>query len=144
MPRPLSAVIKKLDHVAIVVRDMQEALGFYRDLLGLRCSEVKELHGQGGFRTLLVFVDLGNAELELVQPLQEGDTMGRFLQERGEGLHHVCFEIDSLPGTAAELQSKGVKLRYNGQHRSGKLDFLYPQECKGVLVEVLEKPGPVH
>lgn len=137
-------MIKKLDHVAIVVRDMEEALGFFRDTLGLPCSEVKELHGQGGFRTLLVFVNLGNAELELMQPLQEGDTIGRFLNERGEGLHHLCFEIDSLPRAAADLQAKGVKLRYQGQHRSGKLDFLYPQECKGVLIEVLEKPGPVH
>ena len=123
---------------------MEGALAFFRDTLGLPCSEVSELHGQGGFRTLLAFVSLGNAELELMQPLQPGDTLGRFLSERGEGLHHLCFEVESLRGAVADLQTKGMALRYKGQHRSGKLDFLYPQDCKGVLVEVLEKPGPVH
>ncbi len=137
-------MIKKVDHVAIAVQDMGEARAFYRDVLGLPCSEVTELHGQGGFRTLLCFVSLGNAELELMQPLQEEDTLGRFLNERGEGLHHVCLEVDNLRQTVGELQDRGVRLRYNGQHRSGKLDFLYPQECKGVLIELLEKPGPVH
>jgi methylmalonyl-CoA/ethylmalonyl-CoA epimerase len=96
--------IRRLDHVAVLVRSTDEALRFYRDRLGLAVHSTEELEAP---RVRLTYLDAGNAYVQLVEPLDSASPLGSWLEENGEGLHHICFGVDDVPAAVAELSDQG-------------------------------------
>jgi methylmalonyl-CoA/ethylmalonyl-CoA epimerase len=132
-----SAVIKGIHHVSVVVRDMEEAFVFYRDILGLPLSKITVVEDQGVKAALL---PVGEAEIELLEPIKPESGVARFLERRGEGLHHVCLETDDIEGELARLKDEGVEL-IDQEPRSGlagQVCFLHPRALHGMLVELAQ------
>jgi len=130
--------IKRVHHVAIAVNDLQPALEFWRDALGLELSGVEDIPDQ---KALVAFLPTGGSEVELVKPTSEETGVAKFLQKRGPGMHHICFEVDDLASTLNRLKEKGVRL-IDETPRIGaggsKIAFIHPESTHGVLVELYE------
>lgn len=129
-----------LHHVAIVVKDIADALRFYRDKLGLSVREVRDVPDQ---RVRIAFLPLGESLLELVQPLDESSGVARYLAEleRDAALHHVCLAVDDLPGELGRLERGGTELvdRAPRPGAEGEVAFLHPRASGGVLVELIDR-----
>jgi len=130
----------RVHHVAVVVRDIDSALGFYRDTLGLPVSLVLPIEPD---EVVIAFLDVGESKVELVQPTSGSTGVARFLEKKGEGFHHVCFETPDVDATLAQLAQDGVELIDQEARRGaeGPVAFLHPRSCSGVLVELIEQPG---
>ncbi len=126
--------LRRLDHVAIVVRDTDEALRFYRDHLGLRVVSSEELATPP---VRLTHLDAGNAYVQLVEPLTTDSPAGRWLDEHGEGLHHLCFGVDDVPATIAELSDPGAPVVL-GSGRGRVSGFLAAADSHGATIELTE------
>jgi methylmalonyl-CoA/ethylmalonyl-CoA epimerase len=133
--------IKRIDHIAIVVDDIGASLGFWRDTLGLDLSQVLEVPEQ---QASIAFLPTGDSEVELVQPTTTDSGLARYLNKRGPGIHHICFEVDDIVQTLADLKARGVRL-IDETPKSGtggkKLAFVHPESANGVLVELYELPA---
>ncbi len=129
-----------IHHVAVVVRDLEAALGFYRDVLGLTLETVQTMPHD---RVAIAFLPVGGTKIELVQPTDDSTGVARFLAARGEGFHHVCFEVLDLAETLVRLGIDGVELIDTAPRKGaeGPVAFLHPRSCHGVLVELIEAPG---
>ena len=130
----------RVHHVAVVVRDIEAALAFYRDTLGLTVELVLPIESD---RVVIAFLAVGETKIELVQPTDDTTGVARFLASKGEGFHHVCVETPDVDATLADLAVDGVERhRPRGAPRSeGPVAFLHPRSCHGVLVELIEAPG---
>jgi len=133
-------VIRGIHHVGIVVRRLADAFGFYRDALGLPLLTEAVLPEQGVRAALL---GAGDTEIELLEPLDPGTGVGRFLARRGEGLHHLCLDTPDVTGALAALKERQVELLDTVPRAglAGQIAFLHPRACCGVLVE-LATPSP--
>jgi methylmalonyl-CoA/ethylmalonyl-CoA epimerase len=100
-------VIKKIDHVGIVVNDIEEALKVYQQTMGLSLAKIQERPDQA---VTIAFLPTGESEIELVQPVTSDSGVAQFLQKRGEGIHHICFEVNDIEKTLADLREKGLQL----------------------------------
>lgn len=129
--------IKKINHVAIVVSDIDEALKFWRDTLGIDLQHVEDVPSQ---KSKVAFLPLGDTEVELVQPTTEDSGVAKFLAERGGGMHHLCFEVEDCAATMQELKAKGVRLLSEEPAvlPGRKMAFIHPKSTGGVLVELYE------
>jgi methylmalonyl-CoA/ethylmalonyl-CoA epimerase len=135
-------MLKKIHHVGVVVRSADEALRFYRDVLGLPVAKDAVIEDQGVRGVLL---PAGESEIELLEPTREGTGVARFL-ERGEGLHHVCFESDDVGAELEAAKAKGIRL-IDEKPRSGlagMIGFLHPAATHGALVEFATPPAGEH
>lgn len=130
--------IKKIDHIAIVVEDLDRALGVYRDALGMTVTDVREMPEQD---VKMAFLPTGDSEIELLEPLSAESGIGRYLAKRGEGLHHVCLEVDDIEATLADLRAKGAQLIDEApkQGAYGRIAFIHPKGAHGVLIELVER-----
>jgi methylmalonyl-CoA/ethylmalonyl-CoA epimerase len=130
--------IKKIEHIAIVVPDIEQALTFWRDTLGLELSHREEVPEQ---ESLIAFLPVGESEVELVEPTTENSGIARYLARRGPGMHHICFEVDDIEATLARLKEQGVRL-VNEEPTIGasgkRIAFIHPKSTGGVLVELYE------
>jgi methylmalonyl-CoA epimerase len=126
--------------VAILVRDLDAALATYGATLGLPIESVVPISPDG---VTIAFLTVGESKVELVMPTDLGTGVARFLESRGEGFHHVCFEVDDLGRTLDELAAEGVELIDRAPRRGaeGPVAFLHPRSCHGVLVELIEARG---
>jgi methylmalonyl-CoA/ethylmalonyl-CoA epimerase len=130
--------IGKLNHVAVVVADIDAALAFWRDALGLELAGVKDMPEQ---KSRIAFLPLPGSEIELVQPTDEGSGIGKYLAKRGPGMHHVCLEVRDLDGTIARLREKGIRLTSDAPMTGAdgrRMIFVHPESASGVLVELSE------
>ena len=128
----------RIHHVALVVNDIDEALVFWRDGLGLKVASVEDVPDQ---RATVAFLSAGDQELELVKPTDEHSGTDRYLQEHGPGMHHICMEVDDLAESLEHLRSMGVELINDEpvEGADGKLiAFIHPRSTHGVLVELCE------
>lgn len=127
-------MLKKIHHVGIVVRSLDEAYAFYRDTLGLRVHKEAVVQDQGVRAALLT---CGHSEIELLEPLHPHGTIAGFLERRGEGLHHVCFESDDVAAELEAARAKGIPLIDEKPRTglAGMICFLHPKATAGVLVE---------
>jgi methylmalonyl-CoA epimerase len=132
-------MIRRIHHVAVVVRRLERAYGFYRDTLRLPLLAEAAVPEQGVRAALLA---AGETEVELVEPLEFRSGVGRFLDKRGEGLHHLCFEVDDVGAVIRALDHRGVPLidRRPRPGLAGQIAFLHPSACDGVLVELATPP----
>src|SRR4051812_46858802 len=127
-------MLSKIHHVGVVVRDLEQAYGFWRDVLGLPVQVVKTVVDQDVTAALL---KVGESEIELLQPLSDKSGIGKFLQKRGEGLHHLCFETDDVDAELAAAKAKGIRVIDEKPRLglAGMICFLHPGATRGVLVE---------
>jgi len=130
----------KVHHVAIVVRDMNAALRVYRDQLGLPLDVLLPIESNG---VRIAFLPVGESNIELVEPIDPGTGVARFLETRGEGFHHVCLEVDDVAAELDRLAGHGLELIDKAPRRGaeGPVAFIHPRSCNGVLVELIEAPG---
>jgi len=132
---------KRIDHVAIIVRNIEEALAFYRDTLGIAPGAITEVPTEQVRIAFLPLGGPGGSEIELIEPLAPDSSLARFLEKRGEGLHHICLEVDDIDAALTELQAQGAAV-LDQQPRvaaEGRAVFLHPKGTHGVLVELIEK-----
>jgi methylmalonyl-CoA/ethylmalonyl-CoA epimerase len=132
--------IKRISHIAIVVDDIDKALTFWRDALGLQLDHIEDVPEQG---SMVAFLPSGESEVELVQPTTDDTGVARYLQKRGPGMHHICFEVEDIQASLEQLKGKGVRL-INESPTTGadgkKIAFIHPESTHGVLVELYELP----
>jgi methylmalonyl-CoA/ethylmalonyl-CoA epimerase len=127
-------MLRKIHHVGIVVRNLEEAYAFYRDTLGLPVHKTAVVEDQGVKAALLT---IGNSEIELLEPINLNGGIAKFLERRGEGLHHICFETDDVAAELAATKAKGIDLIDQTPRKglAGMICFLHPRANHGVLVE---------
>ena len=131
---------KRIDHVAIIVRDIEQALVFYRDTLGIVPGVIKEVPTEQVRIAFLPMGGPGGSEIELIQPTTPDSSLAKYLEKRGEGLHHICLEVDDIDGALAEMQEKGTPV-LDKQPRvaaEGRAIFIHPKAANGVLLELIE------
>jgi methylmalonyl-CoA/ethylmalonyl-CoA epimerase len=135
-------MLSKIHHIGVVVRDLEQAYGFWRDLLGLPVHKVQTVVDQDVRAALLT---VGESEIELLQPLSDKSGIGKFLAKRGEGLHHLCFETDDVTAELDGARAKGIRLIDEKPRPglAGMICFLHPAATRGVLVEYAQ-PFPAH
>jgi len=134
-------MLKRIDHVAIIVRNLEQALLFYRDTLGISPREVKDVPTEQVRIAFLPLGGPGGSEIELIEPTVPASNLNTFLEKRGEGLHHVCLEVDDIDAALQEMQDKGTPV-LDQQPRlaaDGRAIFLHPKGTHGVLLELLER-----
>ena len=131
-------IARHINHVGIAVRDIEETLALYRDLFGVDGAEVEDQEDQG-VRGALVTV--GGSQLEFLQPTDPEGTVARFIERRGEGLHHICFEVEGLQDKLDRLDAEGVRLidKTPREGLSGMIAFLHPRSTQGVLIELVDR-----
>jgi len=133
--------VKRIDHIAIVVPKLEEALLFYQGTLGLDLARIERIDEQ---EVTVAFLPTANGEIELLEPTNTTSGVARFLEKHGAGIHHVCLEVDDLRKTLAELRARGVQL-INDEPLTGsdgkRIAFIHPKSAFGVLVELYELPS---
>ena len=132
--------LRRLNHVAILVPDLEEALAFWQDRLGLTLDHVETISSMA---VKIAFLPLGESEIELVQPTTEDSGLARYLEKRGPGLHHICIEVDDIAAKLADLRSRDVRLIDDEpvlMDDGRQLAFLHPKSTGGVLIELYELP----
>ena len=131
--------INRLDHVGIVVHSLDESLHTYCDQMGMRLLQRLEIPEQ---LVEAAFLDTGNSTIELIAPTDEESGTARFLAKRGEGTHHVCYEVDDIVATLAELRDQGVDIidQTPRQGVHGLVAFVHPKATHGLMIELLQKP----
>ncbi len=132
--------IGKVHHVALIVRSIDESLGLWRDILGLELETVMDIPTD---RVRIAFLGVGESKVELVEPVDDTTGVARFLASKGEGFHHVCFEVPDLANTLERLAADGLELLDTAPRRGaeGPVAFVHPRSGHGVLVELIEAPG---
>jgi len=132
---------ERIDHVAIIVRDIEQALVFYRDTLGLVPSEIKEVPSEQVRIAFLPMGGPGGSEIELIEPTNPASSLSRFLEKRGEGLHHICLEVKDIEAALREMRAKGAAVLDKEPRiaAEGRAIFLHPKGTNGVLLELLER-----
>jgi methylmalonyl-CoA/ethylmalonyl-CoA epimerase len=130
-------MLRRIHHVGIVVRTLEEGYRFYRDTLGLPLLAEATVKDQGVRAALL---KAGESEIELLEPIDPQGGVAKFLERRGEGLHHVCFATDDVAGELAATKAKGIPVIDNQPRRglAGMICFLHPKAQHGVLIEYAE------
>lgn len=130
----------RVHHVAVVVRDLEASLRLWRDTLGLSVELVLPIEHD---RVTIAFLPVGESKIELVQPTDDSTGVARFLANKGEGFHHVCFEVANISETLMRLEMDGVELIDTAARKGaeGPVAFVHPRSCQGVLVELIEAPG---
>ena len=132
---------KKIEHVALAVADLDAAIAHYREVWGIEVSHREKVEDEGVEEAML---PLGDTFLQLVAPTGEETTVGRFLANRGEGMHHLAYEVDDLARTLEDLKAKGVQLIDEVPRRGGRghlVAFVHPKSNHGLLVELIQSPG---
>jgi methylmalonyl-CoA/ethylmalonyl-CoA epimerase len=132
--------IKKIDHVALVVSDMDAALNFWQDALGIQMDHQEEIPRE---KSAIAFLPVGDSEIELVQPTTDDSGIAKYLDKRGPGMHHICLEVDDIEAMLAQLKAKEIQLIHEEPviAESGKkYAFIHPKAAFGVLVELYELP----
>jgi methylmalonyl-CoA/ethylmalonyl-CoA epimerase len=134
------AKIKRIDHIAVLVEDIDASLGFWRDALGIDLSHTTDVPAE---MAQIAFLPVGASEIELVKPTSSDYGLARYLEKRGPGMHHICLEVDDIAGMITRLQEHGVQMINTEARLSAdgkKYAFVHPKSAGGVMVELYELP----
>ena len=134
-----ACTVEYIDHVGVAVQDLELALKFFEEIFDIPTAEIKELPDQG---VRAVLLPVGQTRLELLQPLSADSPVGRFLNSRGEGLHHLAFHVDNMAEKLEILGQKGIELvdREPRPGLSGIIAFVHPRSVHGILTELVQTP----
>lgn len=130
--------INSINHVAIVVDDMEKSLHFWRDALGIEMHELRDVPAEA---SQVAFLPVAGAEIELVRPTTDDSGLAKYLAKRGPGMHHVCLEVDDIDGMMARLKEKGIRLINESPRTAAdgkRYAFIHPESTSGVLVELYQ------
>jgi len=132
--------IKRIHHIAVVVDDIEDALVFWRDRLGIEPSSITNMPTEAA---RVAFLPLGDSQIELVQPVSSDSGLSRYLEKHGPGMHHICLQVDDLHKLLLQLEAEGIQL-INDQPKVGDdgryYAFIHPKSTNGVLVELYQLP----
>lgn len=132
-------MIKKVDHIGIAVKSIEEALPFYTDVLGLELLGVEVVESE---KVKVAFIKIGETKLELLQPTSDESAIAKHIEKRGEGIHHVALGVDSIQERIEEIKAKGIAM-INDKAKIGaggaQVAFMHPKSTGRVLVELCEK-----
>ena len=132
-------MIKKINHIGVAVKDLNEAINFYEKNLGLEIEGKEEIKEQ---KVKAAFIPLGESRIELLQSTDPNGPIAKFIEKRGEGIHHIALEVERMEESLQKLKKRGVQL-IDEKPRIGahgmKIAFLHPRSTKGVLLELCEK-----
>jgi len=130
--------VKSIDHVAVVVSDLEESLLFWRDALGLELRQLRDVSAE---KSRVAFLPVGGSQVELVLPTADDSGIAKYLAKRGPGMHHICLQVDDLDGILVQLKASGIRL-INEEPRLAsdgrKYAFVHPESASGVLVELYQ------
>lgn len=134
-------MIHRINHVAVVVENLQNSLTFWQDALGLKVEKFEDNPGEN---VTIAFLPIGESEIELLEPTNPDSGIGKYLAKKGAGIHHICLEVPQIEEMMAQLKTHGIemindtpKTRDDGTRYA----FVHPKSTGGVLVELYEKPG---
>ena len=129
---------RHINHVCIAVEDIEASMRFYRDVFGVQQGEVVEVADQGVRAALL---RVGGSQLEFIQPTDPTGSVAKFIQRRGETVHHICFEVEDLPGALRRLDEQGIAVidETPRDGLSGRIGFIHPKSTNGVLIELVDQ-----
>jgi methylmalonyl-CoA epimerase len=133
-------MIARIDHIGIAVQNINDALKFFQDALGI---PLERIEAEEGGRTRVAFMPVGTSDVELVEPQNTESGLAKFLAKRGEGVHHICFEVDDIETALARLQAHGAQLIDETPRTNAKgwrYAFIHPKSAHGVLIELYQKP----
>ena len=131
-------MFKKIDHIGIAVSSLKTAISVYKNL-GLKVSRAENVSGMG---VRVAFISVGDVRLELLEPLSKDSVVAKFIEQRGEGVHHICIEVDDLAKILKKLQEKNFRLVYDKPQRGADqslISFVHPKSTHGILLELSEK-----
>ncbi|OPX18751.1 MAG: methylmalonyl-CoA epimerase [Desulfobacca sp. 4484_104] len=132
-------MLKKVDHIGIAVHDLEETAKFYRDVLGMELQGVEEVATQ---KVKVAFFKIGETNIELVMPTSEDSPVAKYLQKKGEGIHHICYATDDIEKEIENVKAKGGRMIDEtprpGAH-GARVAFIHPKSSKGVLTELSQK-----
>ena len=131
--------ISHIEHIGIAVKDLQTAIPYYETVLGLKCYNIEEVADQ---KVRTAFFMVGQTKIELLEPTSEESTIAKFLETKGEGVHHIAFAVDSVQASLDEAESKGIRLidkAPRGGAEGLSIAFLHPKSTGSVLTEFCEK-----
>ena len=129
----------KLEHIGIAVKSIEQHLKVWCDIFGFSVEMTTEVAGQ---EVKVSMLDVGGVKVELIEPLTPDSTIQRFIEKRGEGLHHLCFEVNDLEKTIEEFQERGVRMIDEVPRKGAgdsKIAFVHPKDMGGVLIELCQK-----
>lgn len=139
LQREEAVVLGKIEHIALAVADLEAAIAHYGEVWGLEVTHREKVEDQGVEEAML---PLGESHLQLLGATGPDTTVGKFIERRGEGLHHIAYEVDDLDGALAHLKAKGVPLIDEEPRRGGRghmVAFVHPKGNHGLLVELIQK-----
>ena len=136
-------MIKKINHIAIAVNNLEQAAGFYQTVMGLTLSGIEVVTAQ---KTKVGFFKIGESNIELVQPAEPDSPLVKFLETKGQGIHHICLEVDDIEAEVKAFLEKGATMVDQkprpGAHNT-RVAFVHPKSSGGVLIEICEFPKKV-
>ncbi len=130
--------VTMIEHIGIAVKNLAESIRFYEDVLGLKCYAVEEVEDQ---KVRTAFFMIGQTKIELLESTEPSGPIGKFIEKKGEGIHHLAFKVTGLEKVLAEVEAKGIQLidkkpRIGAENLS--IAFLHPKSTNGVLTELCE------
>ena len=132
-------MVTKIDHIGIAVKNLEETLKFYEDVLGIKCISQEVVEEQ---KVKVAFLPIGDTEVELLESTSEDGPIARFIEKKGEGIQHIAFKVDNIEEAIKELEEKGVRM-IDEQPRYGaggaRIAFLHPKSTSGVLIEISQR-----
>jgi len=131
-------MIKRVDHIAIAVKSLDEALSVFENLFGLKAAHIEELPDHG---VKVAAIPIGDGEIELLEPIDPEGGVAKFIERRGEGIHHLCLEVDNIDEELKSLAERGFELidKVGRKGLAGRVGFLHPRAAKGVVIELAQK-----
>ena len=134
--------ISLIEHLGIAVKSLEEAIPYYENILGLKCYSIEEVADQ---KVKTAFFKVGQTKIELLEPTSDDSTIAKFIEKRGEGIHHMAFAIeDGVANALAEVEAKGVRLIDKAPRKGAEglnIAFLHPKSTCSVLTELCENPN---
>lgn len=132
--------ISHIEHLGIAVKSIEESLPYYEGVLGLKCYNIEVVEDQ---KVKTAFFKVGQTKIELLEPTSPDSTIAKFIEKKGEGIHHIAFNVDSVAASLAEAESKGVQLIDKAPRKGAEglnIAFLHPKSTCSVLTELCEHP----
>ncbi len=132
--------ILNIEHLGIAVKSLETAIPYYENILGLKCYNIEEVADQ---KVKTAFFMVGETKIELLEPMSEDNTIAKFIEKKGEGIHHIAYKVDSVAESLKEVEEKGVTLIDKAPRKGAEglnIAFLHPKSTFGVLTELCEQP----
>jgi methylmalonyl-CoA/ethylmalonyl-CoA epimerase len=132
-------LIKKVDHIGIAVKNLEEAVTFYTEILGLKMEQIEVVEDQ---KVKVAFIPIGDSEIELLESTDPEGPIAKYIEKKGEGIQHIAFRVDDIDKALEDMRQKGIRL-IDQQPRYGaggaRIAFLHPKSTNGVLVELSQR-----